>query len=502
MQAKDAGTLTVIPPEGSTGSSPGTARRRAAFPLPGKDLARTPGSRRLRPTAGRAGGKCRRSSIGKTRSGARMSPSPSWPKPAAPREIPTSKSRLPAPGCCGPPTALPTCNPPGEGGITVQTGCVARQSSLPSTTCRSTGSRGAWQGAGRALGGQDAGEHPRTWPGSGLRPGTTRCTVGAHQTDRGGKSRPACAGPPTAPAAFPLPAHGRVHRRSDRDTGERKKAPEGNGESEKKPAGGEQEGPWPPPPRHGVQRGGWGSPPHRGAWPLPLAPGCSAGSTPLGETEARRRAGSSSARRGPLGAPHPPSRGGKRSPPAAAWDDTSSPASSRSTLFLQEPRSPDSGQAASASLLPAPPALPPLPAPRAPGANSGPRHPHPQLSLRRPPSPGAHLPVACQGDLGAVPRPVRAKFPGARRRCQRQSWGGRMGWAGGIFFPPLFIYSLGGVFFSLPETKAACAVSRGVRRVPAVPGPGGDAGPAAPGALGGRFPPHTDGCFDSVERLT
>lgn len=54
----------------------------------------------------------------------------------------------------------------------------------------------------------------------------------------------------------------------------------------------------------------------------------------------------------------------------------------------------------------------------------------------------------------------------------------------------------------MPETKAACAVSRGVRRVPAVPGPGGDAGPAAPGALGGRFPPHTDGCFDSVERLT
>lgn len=280
MQAKDAGTLTVIPPEGSTGSSPGTARRRAACPLPGKDLAGTPGSRLLRPTAGRAGGKCRRSSIGKTRSGARMSPSPSWPKPAAPGEIPTSKSRLPAPGRSGPPTALPTCNPPGEGGITVRTGCVARQSSLPSTTCRSTGSRGAWRGAGRALGGQDAGEHPRTWPGSGLRPGTTRCTVGVHQTDRGGKSRPACAGPPTAPAVFPLPAHGRVHRRSDK---RHRRAKKGSGRKWRKR---EEAGRWraggavaAPAPAWGA-KGRLGLPTSPGRLAVPLAPGCSAGSTP------------------------------------------------------------------------------------------------------------------------------------------------------------------------------------------------------------------------------
>lgn len=53
--------------------------------------------------------------------------------------------------------------------------------------------------------------------------------------------------PSASPAPFPLPAAGRVQRSSGRETPASEKAPEGNGESEKKPAGGEQEGPGPPP---------------------------------------------------------------------------------------------------------------------------------------------------------------------------------------------------------------------------------------------------------------
>lgn len=70
---------------------------------------------------------------------------------------------------------------------------------------------------------------------------------------------------------------------------------------------------------------------------------------------------------------------------------------------------------------------------------------------------------------------------------------------GGFF--PSFIYSLGG-FFSLAGDKGRlCAQAQGPGGAGGA-GTLGDAGPAAPGALGGRFPPHTDGCFDSVERLT
>lgn len=136
----------------------------------------------------------------------RMSPSPSWPEPAALRQTLTSKAHLP--GCSGPPKALPTHNPPGQGGITVQTSCAAGQSSLPGTAGGSMDSRGARRGAGPAPGGQrtgrGAGEHPRARPGSGLRPGTTRHTLGVCQTD--GLGGPSGASPPTARAAFPLPA--------------------------------------------------------------------------------------------------------------------------------------------------------------------------------------------------------------------------------------------------------------------------------------------------------
>lgn len=111
---------------------------------------------------------------------------------------------------------------------------------------------------------------------------------------------------------------------------------------------------------------------HRG---LPISLGCravlpalecSAGKSPPGETEAQWQVGSGSLCR----APHPPGEG--NASPRCGQDDTSSLASSRSTLFLQEPRSPGCGQAASASLLPAPP-----PARPARPARLCPRHPHP-----------------------------------------------------------------------------------------------------------------------------
>lgn len=127
-----------------------------------------------------------------TRSRTRMSSSLSWPESTVPRETLTSKPRLP--GCSGPPTAHPTHNPPGQGGITVQTGCAAGQSSLPGTAGGSVGSRGARRGAGPAPGGQGtgrgAGEHPRARPGSGLRPGTARHTVGVCQTARDWEAHP------------------------------------------------------------------------------------------------------------------------------------------------------------------------------------------------------------------------------------------------------------------------------------------------------------------------
>ncbi|KAL2296168.1 hypothetical protein Nmel_017710, partial [Mimus melanotis] len=106
---------------------------------------------------------------------------------------------------------------------------------------------------------------------------------------------------------------------------------------------------------------------------------------------------------------------GRETLPPPGRDDTSSPSSSRSTLFLQEPGSPGSGQAARASLLPAPPAL--LAPALAPASMPGPR--------RHTPSP------ACHGDLGALPRPLRAKLPG-----DAHGTAGGDGSAGtGTFFP-------------------------------------------------------------------
>lgn len=206
-------------------------------------------------------------------------------------------------------------------------------------------------------------------------------------------------------------------------------------------------------------------------------PGCPAALPALGRSASAP--GETEARRPQLHRSPSLSRGGKRSP-RRGRDDTSSPSSSRSTLFLQEPGSPGSGRAARASLLPAPPALPapalaPRPCPVHAGTHTFP--PRVRATLER-----------CRGrSVPNFPAMPTAQ-PGVTDRQE-----------GGFFSP--FIYSLG-AFFPFLETKAGCVPRRRVRGGPAVPGPSGEAGPAAPGALGGRFPLHTDGCFDSVERLT
>lgn len=74
--------------------------------------------------------------------------------------------------------------------------------------------------------------------------------------------------------------------------------------------------------------------------------------------------------------------------------------------------------------------------------------------------------MACQGDLGALPQPFSAN--GATQGVGRGD------------FPP---HSL---------TLWVLLLSWG----------SGGARGAKPGAPGARVPPHTDGCFDSVERLT
>lgn len=142
------------------------------------------------------------------RHGSGITPSPSPSKPTATRQTPTSKSGVPAPG---PPQLSPgVTSPPVAGLPRQQAAGKAPYQAQPANRRGPEGPGGARadprEGGGR---GKVFGSIPT--PGSGPRPGTTRCTVGVQPSDHGGKSRPAHA---TAPAAFPLPAHGRVHRRS------------------------------------------------------------------------------------------------------------------------------------------------------------------------------------------------------------------------------------------------------------------------------------------------
>lgn len=313
-----------------------------------------------------------------TCSSTRMSPSPSWPEPTALREALTSKPHLP--GCSGPPTALPTHNPPGQGGIRVRAGCAAGQSSLPGTAGGSRDSRGARRCRGAS---------PRP---AGLRPDTGHSSShGWAVPKRPGLGGPSGASPPTAKAAFPLPA-------PSVRTGAAAQTPAGEKRLRK-----EMEG----------ARRSWQVESRRGRGHLrPAAGRQGAPGGPRAASTARLRSITGTGARGRCPILALP---GRETLPPPSRDDTSSPSSSRSTLFLQEPGSPGSGQAARASLLPAPPALP-APA-LAPASMPGPR--------RHTPSP------ACHGDLGALPRPLRAKLPG-----DAHGTAGGDGSAGtGTFFP-------------------------------------------------------------------
>lgn len=358
----------------------------------------------------------------------------------------------------------------------MQTGCAAGQSSLPGAAGGSMGSRGAQRGAGPAADGQrtgpGAGEHPRARPGSGLTPGTARHTAGMCQTAQGWEAHPAPALPRPRRRFLSLrPACAQAQRHRHR------RARKGSGRKRRKQ---DEAGRW--------RAGGAAvtSAPVRGAkghLGVPTSPGrpaalpalrCSASSS--GETEARRP----QLHAEPLALP-----GRETLPPAAAG-------------MTPAPHPP-----------PAPPCSCRNPGVRAPGRQPGPPsclHLPPCL-LRRPRPAPALAPASLPGSRRHTPsHRVRATLERCRGRSvpnlpamptARPGVTDRQ--EGGFFFP--FVYSLGG-FFPLLETKAGCVPRLGVRGVPAVPGPCGHAGPAVPGALGGRFPPHTDGCFDSVERLT
>lgn len=157
-------------------------------------------------------------------------------------------------------------------------------------------------------------------------------------------------------------------------------------------------------------------------------------------------------------APHP------RPPQRCGRDDTNS---SRSTLFLQEPTSPSAGRTASIA------------------APTRTRHwdrlrPRTRTASRR---------------VSPRPRPrALPGFPSACQRCQRAEVedDGSRGRRKGVgrervaIFPPPPVY-----FLAADKGGSACR-------------PGGHGTPVGQPlrGFGWPLPPHTDGCFDSVERLT
>lgn len=271
--------------------------------------------------------------------------------------------------------------PPDQTGITAQTGCG--QSSLPTAT----GSRGAPWGAGRAPGGQrtvrGAGEHPCARAGLRLetRHNSSHGFGGTPNPARREVPSGANAGPPTAPPAFPLPrARACAQAQRQETPASVKKAPEGNGESEKKPAGGEQEGPRPPPPQYGVRRD---TPPRRGARLRCRHRRCLIGDSPLGETEARRQAW----------------RGG--------GEQLGTPRCVSPPLILpgRETLPPNTHAVAGMTPAPRPPPAPPCSC-RNPGAGAAGRRPAPPSCLRLPPLPAPRAPRGEGGEhsrLGSIP---------------------------------------------------------------------------------------------------
>lgn len=204
-------------------------------------------------------------------------------------------------------------------------------------------------------------------------------------------------------------------------TREREKAPEGSRESEKKQQVESRRGHGHPHPAAGCS----------GAPAAPLSPVLQVGKL----------------RHGSMRVPHPDGEGNASL--HHGRDDTSSRPPPAPPCSCRNPGAPAPGRQ---------PALPSclrlLPAPLCPSAPT----------------------MACQGDLGVVPRPFVAN-------------GAMQGVGRGGFPPP---HLLTHWVFVLSQC------SEGARGA----GSASDAKPAAPGALGGRFPPHTDGCFNSVERLT
>lgn len=378
MQAKDAGEgCRHRSPRASTGPSPGTARRRAATPLPAPRGRRAPACFAHRPPPANTGAP---RSVG---------PAPAQGCPRHPpgqnprrREKPRPPKADPAlPGRSAPHTALPTRNPspppppPNQTGITAQTGCG--QSSLPTAT----GSRGAPWGAGRAPGGQrtarGAGEHPCARAGLRLetRHNSSHGFGGTPNPAR--REVPSGATPvlPRHRRRFLSPAHGRVHRRSDKRHRRASKRLRKEMEKARRNRQVEsQEGLRPPPPQYGVRRD---TPPRRGTRLRCRHRGCLVGDSPLGETEARRQAWSG----GGTPAWH---AAVCELPPILLGRETLPPNTHAVAGMTPAPRPPPAPPcscrnpgAGAAGRRPAPPSclrLPPLPAPRAPRGEGGGEH--------------------------------------------------------------------------------------------------------------------------------
>lgn len=320
------------------------------------------------------------------------------------------------------PTALPTHNPPAKAGL------LCRPAARPDKAPYQARRAGRWapEGPGGARARLRAGSGRAQVPGSIPAPGRAPARHQAQLVTRLGSAKPPGAGRPIRRQ----PSHGRggvsspcaqrAHRRSGTDTGGREKAPEGNGESKTRLAGGEQEGPRSPPPRCGVPRGIWGRPPRRGARPR-----CRRSASPSGETEARQPRLHAE----PLALP-----GRETLPPAAAG-------------MTPAPHPP-----------PAPPCSCRNPGVRAPGRQPGPpSSPHLPPRRPRPRIPARFTPAHTFPHRGSGrPWSAAAAAPcQTSRRCPGHGRGRRIGGKGDVFSPHLFIRWVG-FFPCWRQRQAVC----------------------------------------------